>query len=148
MLGYCVVFSPTLNHQPSLRCDDQYDQEFYIYIKFVVGRWPELQRIRNWIYMSLTTPIALRLMLTAIDCKCFPLYIIFLGGGGPGASVQAACLESWRSWVQTPLRPSSFKETKCFFPAPHLAQVSLYVHKGGLKLHSLYFIFINVIHFT
>ena len=38
-------------------------------------------------------------------------------GGGPGAVVNAACLESWRSWVQTPLWPSNFKETKSFFPA-------------------------------
>ena len=31
--------------------------------------------------------------------------------------VKAACLESRRSRVQTPLWPSSFKETKCFFSA-------------------------------
>ena len=31
--------------------------------------------------------------------------------------VKAACLESRVSWVRTPLWHSSFKETKCFFPA-------------------------------
>ena len=35
-------------------------------------------------------------------------------GGGPGAVVNTACLESR---VRTPLWPSSFKETKCFLPA-------------------------------
>ena len=42
---------------------------------------------------------------------------LVLWGGGPGAVVKAAYLESWRSWVRTPLWPSSFKEIKCFFPA-------------------------------
>ena len=32
-------------------------------------------------------------------------------GGGPGVVVKAAWLESRRSWVRTPLWPSSFKET-------------------------------------
>ena len=36
---------------------------------------------------------------------------------GPGAMVKAACLKNPRSQVQTPLWHSSFKETKCFFPA-------------------------------
>ena len=34
-------------------------------------------------------------------------------GGGPAAVVKAACLESRRLRVQTPLWPPSFKETKC-----------------------------------
>ena len=34
-----------------------------------------------------------------------------------GAVVKAAYLESWKSRVRTPLWPSNFKETKCFFPA-------------------------------
>ena len=34
-----------------------------------------------------------------------------------GAVVNAACLESRRSWARTPLWSSSSKETKCFFPA-------------------------------
>ena len=34
----------------------------------------------------------------------------------PGAVVKAACLESWRSRVRTPLWTASFKETKRFFP--------------------------------
>ena len=38
--------------------------------------------------------------------------------GGPGVVVEAACLESLRSRVRTPLPRSNFKETKCFFPAP------------------------------
>ena len=38
-------------------------------------------------------------------------------GRDPGARVKAACLESRRSRVQTPLWPSSFKRKKCFFPA-------------------------------
>ena len=37
--------------------------------------------------------------------------------GGPGAVAKAACLESRRLQVRTPLWPLSFKETKCFFPA-------------------------------
>ena len=36
---------------------------------------------------------------------------------GPGAVVKGACLESRRSRVRTPLWNSSFKETKCSFPA-------------------------------
>ena len=35
-------------------------------------------------------------------------------GRGPGAMVKAACLESHRSRVRTPFRPTSFKETKMF----------------------------------
>ena len=38
-------------------------------------------------------------------------------GGGPGAVVKVACLESRRSRGRTPLWHSSFKETTCFFPA-------------------------------
>ena len=38
-------------------------------------------------------------------------------GRGHGAVVKAACLDSRRSRVRTPLWPSSLKETKCFFPA-------------------------------
>ena len=37
--------------------------------------------------------------------------------GGPGAVVEAACLQSRRSRVQTPLWLPSFKEAKCFFPS-------------------------------
>ena len=37
-------------------------------------------------------------------------------GGGSGTVVKAACLVSRRSRVQSPLRPSSFKVTKCFPP--------------------------------
>ena len=78
-------------------------------------------------------------------------------GGGPGAVVEAACLESRRSRVRTPLWHSSFNEmfllcslvklqncgerTLCvwravsFHSSPHpqevlLAQFSLHVHKG------------------
>ena len=35
-------------------------------------------------------------------------------GGGPAAVVKAACLESRRLRVRTPLWPPSYKETKCF----------------------------------
>ena len=35
-------------------------------------------------------------------------------GGGSAAVVKAACLESQRLRVRTPLWPPSFKETKCF----------------------------------
>ena len=35
----------------------------------------------------------------------------------PGAVAKAACLESQRSRVRTPLWQSTFKETKCFFPS-------------------------------
>ena len=38
-------------------------------------------------------------------------------GGGCGAVVKPACLESWSSKVRPPLWHSSFKDTKCFFPA-------------------------------
>ena len=38
-------------------------------------------------------------------------------GGGPGAVVKTACLQSRKSRVRTPFWPSSFKETKCFFHA-------------------------------
>ena len=38
-------------------------------------------------------------------------------GGTAGAVVKAACLENQRLRVQTPLWPSSVKETKCFFAA-------------------------------
>ena len=38
-------------------------------------------------------------------------------GGGAGAVVEAACLESRRSRVLVPLWHPNFKETKCFFPA-------------------------------
>ena len=41
----------------------------------------------------------------------------FIGGEGSGAMVKASFLESQRSRVRTPLWHSSFKETKCFFPA-------------------------------
>ena len=37
-------------------------------------------------------------------------------GGGHGAVVKAACLESRRSRVRAQLWPSSFKENKCFLP--------------------------------
>ena len=40
-----------------------------------------------------------------------------LAGRGSGVVVKAACFESQRSQVQSPLWSSSFKETKCFFPA-------------------------------
>ena len=33
------------------------------------------------------------------------------------AVVRAASVESWRSRVRPPLWPSSFTETKCFYPA-------------------------------
>ena len=36
---------------------------------------------------------------------------------GPGAVVKAACLGSRRFQTRTPLWHSSYKETKCFFPA-------------------------------
>ena len=38
-------------------------------------------------------------------------YTIRNMSGGPGAVVKAACLESWRSRVRTPVLRSSFKET-------------------------------------
>ena len=38
------------------------------------------------------------------------------GGVGPGAMIKAACVESRISRFRTPHWPSSFKETKCFFP--------------------------------
>ena len=41
----------------------------------------------------------------------------FHEGGGPGAVVKTACLESRRSRAQTPHWPSSYKETKYLFPA-------------------------------
>ena len=37
--------------------------------------------------------------------------------GGPAAVVKPACLENRRLWARSPLWHSSFKETKCFFPA-------------------------------
>ena len=47
----------------------------------------------------------------------FTLSQRLLLGRGPGAVVKAACLENRRLRAQTALWPSSFKETKCFFPA-------------------------------
>ena len=50
---------------------------------------------------------------------CGILLVLFntCRGGGPGAVVKAACLESRRSRGRTPLWLSSFKETKCVFTA-------------------------------
>ena len=60
----------------------------------------------------------------------------FIHSGSTGAVVKAACLESRNLRARTPLWPSSFKETKCFFPVhshysilwgdswPSLAQVA------------------------
>ena len=45
-----------------------------------------------------------------------PQYIT-VRAGVYGAVVKAACLESRKSQVRTPLWPSIFKETKCFFTA-------------------------------
>ena len=44
-------------------------------------------------------------------------YLSCRAGRDPGAVVKAARFESQRSRVRTPLWPSSFKETKCFFLA-------------------------------
>ena len=53
-------------------------------------------------------------MITILAKRTYLLVVI---RQGPRAVVKAACLESQRSLVRTPLWPSSFKETKCFFPA-------------------------------
>ena len=42
---------------------------------------------------------------------------VLMAGGSYGAVVKAACLKSQISRVRAPLWPSSFKETKCVFPA-------------------------------
>ena len=46
------------------------------------------------------------------------LHVIYqiVQGGGLGAVVKTACLESRKSGVRAPLWPSSFKEKICFFP--------------------------------
>ena len=43
-------------------------------------------------------------------------------GRGPAAVVKAACLESRRLRVRTPLWPPSFKETKCFVKIRYCGQ--------------------------
>ena len=49
--------------------------------------------------------------------KMAHIFGMSFGGQGPGAVGKAACLESRRSRARTPLWPTSYKETKCFFPA-------------------------------
>ena len=45
-------------------------------------------------------------------------------GGGPAAVVKAACLESRRLRVRTPLWPPSFKETKCSVKMRYCGEVA------------------------
>ena len=52
--------------------------------------------------------------LSIVIVRCRPSAVF--KGGGPGAVVKAACLESRRSRIGTPLWSSSFKETIMFLP--------------------------------
>ena len=66
----------------------------------------------TWRDQPMTTVI---LLLFTLECRIVWVYSL-LSEPRPGAVFIAACLESRRSRVRTPLWHSSFKETECFFP--------------------------------